>query len=123
MKTITKFLTKKLPFIISIVLILLAMIFVEKEYTLIALLVSAITIIIVSTKTTLFENKNYYYFLIITLGLFLIFNYILTSIPIVLYDSVAITNFRILTIPIEDSLFNFSMLTLYLAVFLKFKKN
>ncbi len=119
----SKFLTKKLPFIISIVLILLAMIFVEKEYTLIVLLVTAITIIIISTKTTLFERKNFYYFLLITLGLFLIFNYILTSIPIVLYDSNAITNFRILTIPIEDSLFNFSMLTIYLATYLHFKKN
>jgi lycopene cyclase domain-containing protein len=118
----SKFLAKKAPLLIAIIFLLIAMVFVNKEYTLIALLVSTITIIAISTKTTLFENKNFYYFLLITLGLFLIFNYILTSIPIVTYDSNAITNFRILTIPIEDSLFNFSMLTIYLSSYLYFKK-
>ncbi len=55
----SKFLVKKAPLLIAIIFLLIAMVFVNKEYTLIALLVSTITIIAISTKTTLFENKNF----------------------------------------------------------------
>jgi len=54
--------------------------------------------------------------------LFFVFNYLLTSIPIVIYNPYAITNIRILTIPIEDFFYNFSMLFLYLFFYLKSKK-
>ncbi len=115
-------LIKKMFYFISIILFGLAVLFFNKEYTFVVLMITALTIIFVNFKTKLFENKNFYYFSLITLGLFIIFNYILTSIPIVTYSETAILNLRILTIPVEDFFYNFSMLALYLVAFLFFKK-
>jgi hypothetical protein len=59
---------------------------------------------------------------------FMIFNYLLTSIPIVTYAPNAIWggdglwNGRFFTIPIEDFFYNFSMLSFYLLLYLYFKK-
>jgi lycopene cyclase domain-containing protein len=66
----------------------------------------------------LFSSRAYWIYTALTLVLFLIFNYILTSTPVVLYSPEAITGFRVTTIPIEDFLFNYSMLTGYLAVYI-----
>jgi lycopene cyclase domain-containing protein len=48
---------------------------------------------------------------------FLIFNYLLTSIPIVTYGSDAIWGIRVTTIPVEDFLYNISMLGFYFLVY------
>jgi hypothetical protein len=59
---------------------------------------------------------------------FIIFNYLLTSIPIVSYNANAIWgadglwNGRFFTIPLEDFFYNFSMLSFYLLVYQVFKK-
>jgi lycopene cyclase domain-containing protein len=66
----------------------------------------------------LFHSRAYWIYTVLTLVLFLTFNYILTSFPVVQYSSSAITGFRVTTIPIEDFLFNFSMLTNYLTVYI-----
>jgi lycopene cyclase domain-containing protein len=89
------------------------------EYTFLAILSVGLTIIAVSlVNPDLFASKAYWIYAFLTLILFLIFNYILTSTPVVLYSPTAITGFRVTTIPIEDFLFNYSMLTNYLMVYL-----
>ncbi len=70
----------------------------------------------------LFKSGLYWFWMFLCFVLFLIFNYVLTSIPVVLYNSAHISNIRILTIPVEDFLYNFVMLTAYLWVYLLFKK-
>ncbi len=70
----------------------------------------------------IFFSKLYWLYIATTLAFFLLFNFILTSIPIVEYSNLAITGLRVTTIPIEDFMFNFSMLTLYLAVYLSVTK-
>lgn len=113
---------KKIGYLIGTILVLSAFLVVDKSYTFTALVVLGIVVFLISKFTSLFSSKKYYIFMVLTLGLFIIFNYILTSIPIVNYSSTAIWGARFFTIPLEDFLFNFSMLTCYLAVYLRAKE-
>ncbi|MDZ4711652.1 MAG: lycopene cyclase domain-containing protein [bacterium] len=53
---------------------------------------------------------------------FFIVNYLLTSLPVVLYNSGSITNFRLLTIPAEDVFYSLSMISSWLFIFISFEK-
>lgn len=55
----------------------------------------------------------YWLWMVLVMLLFFIFNYFLTSQPVVIYNPATITNIRLTTIPIEDFFYNFSLLTLY----------
>ena len=105
--------------VIGALIILCAFGFYGKEYTFLAILSVGLSILSVSILSVkLFSSRAYWIYTILTLVLFLVFNYILTSVPVVQYSSSAITGFRVTTIPIEDFLFNFSMLTDYLTVYI-----
>jgi len=111
--------SKWIFFAIGALITLSAVIFYGKEYTVLAIISVGLTILFVSiVNVKLFSSRAYWIYTFLTLTLFLIFNYILTSTPVVLYSQNAITGFRITTIPIEDFLFNYSMLTNYLTVYL-----
>ncbi len=111
---------KKWVFLIMGVLIIaVAFGFFSLEYTFLAILSVGLSVLIVTLiNFKLFYSREYWIYISLTLILFLIFNFLLTSTPVVQYSSAAITGFRITTIPIEDFLFNFSMLTNYLVVYL-----
>jgi len=105
--------------IIGILIMLSAFVFYVKEYTFLAIFSVGVSVLFVSlVNAELFSSRAYWIYTILTLLLFLIFNYILTSFPVVQYSSSAISGFRVTTIPIEDFLFNFSMLTNYLTIYL-----
>lgn len=92
--------------------------FLHKEYTFLAILSVGLTVFLVSmVNVHIFSSRAYWTYIITTLFLFLTFNFILTSLPVVEYSSLAISNIRVTTIPIEDLLFNFSMLTAYLTTY------
>ena len=110
---------KRVRSAIGCLIIASGFIFFSKEYTFLAILSVGLTVLFSSlVNSNIFSSKTYWIYIILTLILFLIFNYILTSTPVVQYSTNAITGFRITTIPIEDFLFNYSMLTNYLIVFL-----
>ncbi len=110
---------KRISSTIGALIILSAVAFYGKEYTFLAIISVGLTIVFVSiVNVKLFSSRAYWIYTFLTLTLFLIFNYILTSTPVVMYSQNAITGFRITTIPIEDFLFNYSMLTNYLTVYL-----
>ncbi len=110
---------KWIPTIIGILFLALAFLSIGGEYTTLALASVGITIIFISNfMIEIFFSKLFWIYIAFTIFVFLIFNYLLTSIPVVEYSSLAIIGFRVITIPIEDFMFNFSMLTLYLAVYL-----
>lgn len=110
---------KRLFPVVGVLISLSAFGFYNKEYTFLAILSVGVSILFVSlVNVKLFSSRDYWIYTLLTLVLFLIFNYILTSYPIVQYSSTAITGFRVTTIPIEDFLFNFSMLTNYLTVYI-----
>ncbi len=104
-------------------LLFLSILAMSRSYTATILCFSGITILLARLlRPALLVSSNFYIFLLISFILFLIFNYILTSLPIVMYGPEFNLGIRILTIPIEDFFFNFSMLTLNLLVYLLAKE-
>lgn len=65
----------------------------------------------------LFRSRQYYLFLIFGFTVFLLFNYLLTSYPVVVYDDSFSSGIRLATIPLEDFFYNFSLLSTYIIVF------
>lgn len=90
----------------------------DREYTLIVLIASTV---IFALSPFICKNslKDLRFFL--TLGvflvLFMVFNGILTALPIVTYGEQFNMNLRIFTIPLEDFFYNFTMLSLSVLVY------
>lgn len=100
-------LSSKITFIIIVLLFVFAILNIGKGYTLLVSLLSILAMFI-NYKTKAYSSlSNIFAFTIISILLFLIFNTILTSAPIVIYNPEYITNIRIGTIPVEDFLYNF----------------
>ena len=93
-----------------------------KEYTLIAAL-SVLLIIIIDHKSgvCILRQKLYYVFFAVIIGFKLLVNGYLTR-HIVMYNSQFFMGIRIGTIPLEDFLFGFSMVTLSIVCWEYFKK-
>lgn len=126
---------KTIPFnhylytVIIIILIIGGLIFYHQDYTILALFSCAFFFIIaLFFAPDILKSRNYWLYIVICMIPFVIFNYLLTSIPIVTYNPNAIWggdglwNGRFFTIPIEDFFYNFSMLSFYLLIYLFFKK-
>ena len=110
---------KWVPASIAVLIILSSFVFYSKEYTFLAIIsIGLVTLFVTLVNMKLFASRSYWLYTFLTLILFLIFNYLLTSYPVVQYSPEAITGVRVLTIPIEDFMFNYSMLTSYLTVYL-----
>jgi lycopene cyclase domain-containing protein len=125
----TVYFNRKFYLIIIIILIILGLIFYHQDYTILALLSCAFFFLIAIIFTPdILKSRNYWLYIIISMIPFIIFNYLLTSIPIVTYNPNAIWggdglwNGRFITIPVEDFFYNFSMLSFYLMVYLYFKE-
>jgi len=115
-------LDKLLP-TIGVVFTLLSVAFLKNEYTFLALLSVGLSILVVSMlDRRFFSSRLYWSYIAVTFVLFFVFNFLLTSLPIVEYSDLATSGLRVTTIPIEDFMFNFSMLTLYLAGHLAFAR-
>jgi len=93
-----------------------------KEYTLLATL-SVLLIIIIDHKSgvCILRQKLYYVFFAVIIGFKLLVNGYLTR-HIVMYNSQFFMGIRIGTIPLEDFLFGFSMVTLSIVCWEYFKK-
>jgi len=62
------------------------------------------------TKKEIFYSRNFWAFMAISYVPFLVVNYVLTSLPVVMYSPFAIMGKRFLTIPYEDFLYSYTML-------------
>lgn len=84
-----------------------------KEYT-IAGVISVLLVVLLdrSLKTRLTGRVEFWIFMAVMFGFKLLFNGYLTWRPIVLYGEPFFLNLRLGTIPIEDFLFGFSLITL-----------
>ena len=83
----------------------------EKEYTILVMVSTGILLISLSNKYI--TSLSYLVYIFLGFILFTIFNYLLTSIPIVTYSKQYTSGIRLATIPIEDYFYNFVLLTLY----------
>jgi len=118
-------------YLLAIIFFFVGIIYYHQDYTILALLsVSAFLFIAATWYPDILRSRNYWFYIAISFGAFLIFNYILTSIPIVTYEPNAIWGGtvdqlwygRFITIPFEDFFYNFSMLSFYLLIYIYFKK-
>jgi lycopene cyclase domain-containing protein len=116
-------LNRTLVFISIFVLFFLAISFYQQYYTFTVLLFCAAFLIFsISFFNSILKSKVYWMTILITYIPFLIINYILTSLPVVSYNSKAIWGIRIITIPLEDFFYSFSMISFWLLVYLISKK-
>jgi lycopene cyclase domain-containing protein len=102
--------------------------FIDQGYTFIVLLYTGAIVILASLVLgPLLSRRRFWTYTLITIGLFTVFNMILTAIPVVEYSSQHIWggdglfNVRFFTIPLEDFFYNFSLLTTYLVFYLMAK--
>lgn len=68
-------------------------------------------------KTNLFKSLFFLKFLLIIFLLTLIFNYYLTSKPVVIYNNEFNLKLRILSIPVEDFIYGFSLIFLIIMIY------
>ncbi|MBU1726190.1 MAG: lycopene cyclase domain-containing protein [Candidatus Omnitrophica bacterium] len=94
-----------------------------KEYTLLGIISVIATVIIDRvTGVRILERKQFYFFLVMILFFKLLVNGFLTGTNIVIYDPRFFLGFRVTSIPIEDFLFGFSMVTLTLIFWERLKR-
>lgn len=98
--------------------IVLALVFNKQAYTFTVLLYSAAFFLLgVLTNSKLLTSKIFWISILICFVPFFIVNYFLTSIPVVTYNDSAFSAIRVLTIPLEDFLYSFSMVSLWILFY------
>lgn len=94
-----------------------------KEYTLISLGSVIFTFLVDRlSKVNLFRKKEFYLFIVIILGFKLLVNGYLTGARIVIYNPKYFLGLRLGSIPLEDFLFGFSMVSLGIILWESTKK-
>jgi len=94
-----------------------------KEYTVIGLFSVIMTVLIGKlTRTNILRKKEFYFFLLIIMGFKFMVNGYLTDTGIVIYNPEFFIGARLGSIPLEDFLFGFSMVSLSI-IFWEFLKN
>jgi len=107
------------PAVLSIALALSAGL---PEYTTLALISFSLMLIIANfTQKTVFRENHTLAFFGLSFVAFFLVNGILTGLPVVLYSPEHILGVRVLSIPVEDFLYNISMLGFYLISYVTAK--
>ncbi|MFX0025588.1 MAG: lycopene cyclase domain-containing protein [Candidatus Hermodarchaeota archaeon] len=97
--------------------------FPAKGYSVIVGIVFCVTLILISALVfKKFQSSWTLIALFLSYIPFLIFNGIFTYLPIVSYNSDAIIGLRIISIPIEDFFYSFSLISLYLIFYFLFRE-
>ncbi|QQS36419.1 MAG: lycopene cyclase domain-containing protein [Ignavibacteriales bacterium] len=111
--------TKPFLFLVgSLILIITAVIFYDQFYTSTVLLFSASFILIsLLFFRSILKSRNYWLTVLITFIPFLIFNFVLTYIPVVVYSDHAIWGLKFITIPVEDFFYSYSMISFWILVY------
>jgi len=94
-----------------------------KEYTLLALISVLITVLIDRTaKTRVLIRGEFYIYLLVIMFFKLLVNGFLTGQNIVMYNPEFFLGLRISSIPLEDFFFGFSMITLTVVFWERFRE-
>lgn len=109
---------KKLSIIPAVLLIILGIIFYDQNYTFtVSIFAAAFFIGAVLFNESLLGSRNFWITMLISFLPFLIVNYFLTSIPVVTYNDASFSGKRFITIPYEDFLYSFSMISLWILFY------
>jgi len=104
---------------IGILLIGGGIVFNSQYYTSTVLIFSGLFLTIAyNILPELLRSSLYWKFITFSFIPFILVNYFLTSLPVVLYNPDSIWGPRFITIPLEDFFYSFSMLSLYLLVYI-----
>lgn len=107
----------------ALLLAALGIIFYKQNYTFTVSIFSAAFFIgALIFNDRLLLSRNFWITMIISFLPFLLVNYFLTSIPVVTYNDTSFSGKRFLTIPYEDFLYSFSMISLWI-LFYELAKN
>ncbi len=108
------------PAFITAVLLILSVVYINQYYTFTVLIFCAVFLLVaLFLFNDILSSKLYWIFISITFIPFIIVNYFLTSLPIVIYNPEAIWGIRFLTIPVEDFFYSYTLLSLYLFIYIK----
>ncbi|KPK72838.1 hypothetical protein AMJ87_03495 [candidate division WOR_3 bacterium SM23_60] len=105
--------------ILAILCFAISILFINRAYTATVFIITGV--LLTSARfcfKSLFSSSIYWLYIVVCTLLFAIFNHVLTSFPVVAYSPQAITGLRVGTIPIEDFFYNYSLLSLYLIIYL-----
>jgi len=99
-------------------LAVLGVLFREQVYTLTVLIsVAAVLVLAALWQPDLLRSFRFWLAIALTYIPFLIFNGILTSVPLVVYNDAGIWGARVYTIPVEDFFYSFALLGLAILVY------
>lgn len=108
--------------IVAVLFILGAIIFNHQNYTFLVLLYCGLFIVAgIFSNFDILYSKIYWLTILTSFIPFFVVNYILTSVPIVTYNSQEIWGIRVTTIPLEDFFYSFSMISFWLLFYRIFK--
>lgn len=108
----------KLFLIPAILVMILGTVFYDQNYTFtVSIFVGAFFIGAILFNESLLDSRNFWITILIAFIPFLIVNYFLTSIPVVTYNEAAFSGKRFITIPYEDFLYSFSMISLWILFY------
>jgi lycopene cyclase domain-containing protein len=94
-----------------------------KEYTILAMIFVLIAVYLDrASRVNLLRKKEYYLFIIVILFFKILVNGYLTGNKIVVYSERFFLGLRLGSIPLEDFLFGFSMVTMTIIFWERFKK-
>ncbi|AFH48109.1 Hypothetical protein IALB_0397 [Ignavibacterium album JCM 16511] len=111
-------LSKNLFLLIAATLILFGIIFNYQHYTFtVSIYTGLFFLLSVYLNMNLLNSFHYWLTMLISFIPFLVVNYFLTSIPIVTYNDSAFFGERFITIPLEDFLYSFSMISLWILFY------
>jgi lycopene cyclase domain-containing protein len=109
---------------VGVILVLVSFLFTGKNYTFIAIFSAGVVMLLLSRFCPgMIERLSFWAYLLTGFLLFILFNYFLTSLPVVIYSPLAVSGVRFLTIPLEDFFYNFTMMSVYLVFYLWAKDN
>lgn len=114
--------TRLLLVVLSIIILILAFINKSQLYTFtvwLSLVIAFLTTAILNLL--IIWQKTFWLYLLVSFAGFLLLNSILTSLPIVWYSPEVISNWRFGSIPVEDFVYNASLLILSLIVWQKWR--
>jgi lycopene cyclase domain-containing protein len=108
--------------VLSVIAFVIAILYRSQYYTMTVFLFIALYFLYTTFGSQkILGTRNFWLYLALSYIPFVLFNYLLTSIPVVTYSSDAIWGGRFLTIPFEDFFYNFILLVLYLEAYLWIK--
>lgn len=108
------------PVLIIMVLSILSVVYINHYYTFTILIFCAVFLLVaLFLFNDILTSKIYWIFISITFIPFIIVNFFLTSLPVVIYNPEAILGIRFFTIPVEDFLYSYTLISLYLFIYIK----